>query len=367
MRCSATALRTLASLLVKELRQLRRDPKILPVLFAAPILQLLILGYAATTDVTRVELAVADLDHSAASRALVQRFISSGSFRLVATADAQPQLDPLLASGAARLALTIPANFSGRQAAGAGAAVQVLADGSDAAAGTVGLGYALGTLQQAGPPAAIELQPTVLYNPDLRSRYFMVPGVLAMIIMVMTMILTAMALVREKELGTMEQLLVTPLSPGMIILGKVVPYALVGLIEILTALPIVLFFFRVPLRGSLLLLLVLCLPFMLSTLGLGLLVSTLSHTQQQAMMLAAFVFMLPQIYLSGFVFPIQNMPAVFQWVTYLVPLRYFVVILRGVFLKGVGIDVLWPQVAALLVLAGLILAAARLRFARQLG
>lgn len=371
MRRSATVLRTLASLLAKELRQLRRDPKILPVLFAAPIFQLLILGYAATTDVTRVELAVADLDHSSASRALVKRFTSSGSFRLVATADAQTQLDPLLASGAARIAVTIPANFSARQAAGSPAAVQVLADGSDAAAGTVGLGYALGTLQhaarQAGTAEAVELKPTVLYNPNLRSRYFMVPGVLAMIIMVMTMILTAMALVREKELGTMEQLLVTPLSPGMIILGKLLPYALIGLIEILTALPVVLFFFAVPLRGSLLLLLVLCLPFMLNTLGLGLLVSTLSHTQQQAMMLAAFVFMLPQIYLSGFVFPIQNMPAVFQWVTYLVPLRYFVVILRGVFLKGVGIDVLWPQVAALLILAGLILAAARLRFARQLG
>jgi len=361
---------TLVHLVIKELLQLKRDPKILPVLFVAPIFQLLILGYAATTDITRVEVAMADLDRTGASRTLAERFTASPSFRLVATVDSQDHFDPLLERGQARLAVTIPANFAALQAAGLPAPVQVLADGSDAAAGTVGLGYALGALQLAVPTASegapVELRPTVLYNPDLTSRNFMVPGVLAMIIMVMTMILTAMALVRERELGTMEQLLVTPLSPGQIILGKLAPYALVGFVQILTALPVVLLYFRVPMRGSLLLLLILCLPFMLCTLGLGLLVSTLARTQQQAMMLAAFVFMLPQIYLSGFVFPIQNMPVLFQWVTYLVPLRYFVVILRGVFLKGVGLATLWPQVAALLALATVILTAARVRFARQL-
>lgn len=185
--------------------------------------------------------------------------------------------------------------------------------------------------------------------------------------MVMTMMLTAMALVREREVGTMEQLLVTPLKPAQLIVGKLVPYALVGFVEILTALPVVLFWFHVPLRGSLALLLALVVPFMLCTLGLGLLVSTLSSTQQQAMMLAAFVFMLPQIYLSGFIFPIQNMPRIFQLATYVVPLRYFVVILRGVFLKGVGLATLWPQVAALLVLGLMILTLARLRFRQQLG
>jgi len=195
----------------------------------------------------------------------------------------------------------------------------------------------------------------------------MVPGVLAMILMVMTMMLTSMALVREREVGTMEQLLVTPLRPGQLIIGKLVPYALVGFVEILTALPLMLYWFHVPLRGSLLLLLVLCVPFMLCTLGLGLLVSTLSQTQQQAMMLASFVFMLPQIYLSGFIFPIQNMPRLFQLVTYVVPLRYFVVILRGVCLKGVGLATLWPQAVALLGLGVAILLVARLRFRRQLG
>ena len=363
-------MRALMNLLVKELLQLRRDPKILPILFVAPVIQLLILGYAATTDIRRVELAVCDLDHTTASRDLVDHFTSSTYFRLVAAVPSQDRLDPLLESGAARIALTIPAGFAADRIAGRPGAVQIIADGSDAMAGTVGLGYAVTAIQldsaAGGARRLLEVRPKVLYNPDLLSRNFMVPGVLAMISMVMTMMLTAMALVREREVGTMEQLMVTPLRPGQLILGKLVPYALVGFIEILTALPLVLYWFHVPLRGSLVLLLVLCLPFMLCTLGLGLLVSTLSQTQQQAMMLAAFVFMLPQIYLSGFIFPIQNMPRLFQLLTYVVPLRYFVVILRGVFLKGVGLATLWPQATALLALGIAIIVVARLRFRRQL-
>ncbi len=363
-------MRQLVNLLVKELLQLKRDPKILPILFVAPVVQLLILGYAATTDIRHVELAVCDLDHTAASRQLVDEFTSSTYFRLVASVPSQDRLDPLLESGAARIALTIPAGFQADRMAGLPGSVQMVADGSDAMAGTLGLGYAITAVQLdtvlGGIRPQVDVRPKVLYNPDLLSRNFMVPGVLALISMVMTMMLTAMALVREREVGTMEQLLVTPLKPGQLILGKMVPYALVGFIEILTALPIVLYWFQVPLRGSLALLLTLCLPFMLCTLGLGLLVSTMSHTQQQAMMLTTFVFMLPQIYLSGFIFPIQNMPEIFQLATYLVPLRYFVVILRGVFLKGVGLAVLWPQVLALFGFGAAILALARLRFQRQL-
>ncbi len=363
-------MRTLLNLLVKELLQLKRDPKILPILFVAPVIQLLVLGYAATTDIKHVELAVCDLDHTTASRELVDHFTSSTYFQLVSAVPSQDRLDPLLESGAARIALTIPAGFAADRISGRPGTVQIVADGSDAMAGTIGLGYAMTAVQLdsalGGVTSQVEVRPKVLYNPDLLSRNFMVPGVLAMISMVMTMMLTAMALVREREVGTMEQLLVTPLKPGQLILGKLLPYALVGFIEILTALPLVLYWFQVPLRGSLALLLVLCLPFMLCTLGLGLLVSTLTQTQQQAMMLAAFVFMLPQIYLSGFIFPIQNMPKLFQLLTYVVPLRYFVVILRGVFLKGVGLAVLWPQVLALLGLGAVILALARLRFQRQL-
>ncbi|MBI4915173.1 MAG: ABC transporter permease [Acidobacteria bacterium] len=364
-------MRALLNLLVKELLQLRRDPKILPMLFVAPVLQLFILGYAATTDIKHIELAVCDLDRTAESRGLVEAFTASTYFRLVRTVDAQEALDPLLAAGDARLAVTIPAGFSADRAAGRPGTIQLLADGSDATGGTIGLAYAANVVQlvnaSGGVRPLVELRPLVLYNPDLKSRNFMVPGVLGLIIMIMTMMLTSMALVRESELGTMEQLLVTPLKPGQLIVGKLVPYALVGLVEILTAMPVVVFWFRVPMRGSYLTLFLLTLPFVLCTLGLGLLVSTLSRTQQQAMMLSAFVFMLPQIYLSGFIFPIQNMPQAFQLATYLVPLRYYVVILRGVFLKGVGFAELWPQAVALLTLAAVILTAARLRFRRRLG
>ncbi len=363
-------MRTLINILRKELLQLRRDPKILPILFVAPVIQLIVLGYAATTDVRRVELAVCDLDRTAASRELVEAFTASNYFRQVAFVDDQRALDGWLDSGRARIALTIPAGFAADRNIGRPATVQLLADGSDAMVGTLGLSYAQGVLREAAESAGmvlpVSLQPKVLYNPDLVSRNFMVPGVLAMIIMVMTMMLSSMALVRESELGTMEQLLVTPLSPGSIIVGKLMPYALVGTVEILTALPVVLFWFQVPLRGSLAALAALTLPFMLCTLGLGLLVSTLARTQQQAMMIAAFVFMLPQIYLSGFVFPIQNMPPFFRWITYAVPLRYYVTALRGVFLKGVGLEVLWPQGLALLCIGTAILVSARLRFRQRL-
>jgi ABC-2 type transport system permease protein len=363
--------RAILNVLVKELRQLRRDPKIVPILFVAPVIQLFVLGYAATTDIRRVELAVCDLDRTAASRSLERAFTSSSYFHVAVHADAQPALDRLVLSGEARLGLTIPAGYGADLAAGLPGAVQLLTDGSDASTGTIGLGYAGIVLQdvaaRSGVAPLVDLRPVVLYNADLLSRNFMVPGVLAMIIMIMTMMLTSMALVREAEVGTMEQLLVTPLKPGALILGKLFPYALVGLIEILTAMPVVLLWFRVPMRGSYLTLFLLTLPFMLCTLGLGLLVSTLARTQQQAMMLAAFVFMLPQVYLSGFIFPIQNMPAVFQLATCLVPLRYYVVILRGVFLKGVGFAVLWPETLALVALGTVILAIARLRFRRRLG
>jgi len=364
-------MRTLLNIVVKELLQLRRDPKILPILFVAPVVQLTILGYAATTDVRRVELAVCDLDRSAASRELVHAFTASTYFRKVAIVATQNQLDPWLESGRARVALTVPAGFAADRAGGRPTTVQLVADGSDAMVGTLGLAYAQGVLQsvvvEARREPPLELRPKVLYNPDLVSRYFMVPGVLALILMIMTMILTSMALVRETELGTMEQLLVTPLSPGAVIAGKLVPYALVGVVEFSTALPVVLFWFGVPLRGSFAVLVLLTATFMLCTLGLGLLVSTLARTQQQAMMIAVFVFMMPQIYLSGFVFPIQNMPQAFQWVTYAVPLRYYVTVLRGVFLKGVGLDVLWPQGLAMLGLATVILTLARIRYRQHLG
>lgn len=360
-------MRQLLPLLRKELIQLRRDPKVLPLLFVAPVIQLIILGYAATTDVKQVALALCDLDRTPTSRAITDRFLSSRYFRLQAVVSDQRSLDYLLTRGRVQLALTIPAGLEKGLERGEAVAVQILVDGSDPTSGITGLAYAREILAQAtggSRPSSVDLRPLVLYNPDLISRNFMIPAVLAMIIMVTTMMLAAMALVRERELGTWEQLLLAPIPPHLLLAGKVLPYALVGFVEIFSALPVVFYYFRVPLRGSLLLLLVLCLPFVLATLGLGLLVSTFSHTQQQAMMLSSFGLMLPQIYLSGFIFPIENMPPLFQWLTYAVPLRYFVTILRGIFLKGVGLEILWPQVLALLVLDAIILTAARFRLRR---
>ena len=364
-------MKMLWNMLVKELLQLRRDLRILAVLFIAPIFQLIILGYAATTDIKMVELAICDLDRTPVSRGLAEDFTASSYFRRVATVDTQDALDPWIESGKARVAVTIPAGFSADRAAGRTGRVQVVADGSDAMIGTLGLAYAQGVLLAAaemeGAHLPLELRPNVLYNPDLLSRYFMVPGVLALIILIMTMMLSSMAIVRETEIGTMEQLLVTPLTPGAVIAGKLVPYALVGVVEFLSTLMVVLFWFEVPLRGSFWILALLTAPFIVCCLGLGLLVSTLSRTQQQAMMISTFVVMLPQIYLSGFIFPIQNMPQVFQWVTYAIPLRYYVTILRGVFLKGAGLEVLWLEGLVLVGLASLILTFARLRYRVRLG
>jgi hypothetical protein len=225
-------MRTLLNILIKELLQLKRDPKILPILFVAPVIQLTLLGYAATTDIKRVELAVCDLDRTAASRLLVDSFTSSTYFRVTASVDSQEQLNPLLQSGRARVALTIPAGFEAERAAGRPGRVQLVADGADAMSGTIGLAYASTVLQDASAAAGtvplVNLRPTVLYNPDLVSKNYMVPGILGLIIMIMTMMLTAMAIVRESELGTMEQLLVTPLTPGQLIVGKLIPYALVA-------------------------------------------------------------------------------------------------------------------------------------------
>jgi ABC-2 type transport system permease protein len=206
----------------------------------------------------------------------------------------------------------------------------------------------------------------VLFNPDLKSRWFYVPAVLAMVLMVVTSILTAMGVVREKEIGTLEQLIVTPLRPWQIIVGKLLPFALIGLVQVFLVTSIVVFGFRVPLRGSFILLLLLTQLFLLNTLGLGLLVSTVVRTQQQAMMTAAFTLMMPMVFLSGLIFPIENMPRVFQLLTYIVPLRYYATIIRGIFLKGSGLAVLWPEALALLGMGIGILGVAALRFRKRL-
>ena len=368
-------------LIWKELIELKEDPRLFGIVILAPILQLLLLGYAATTDVRNVPLVVADADRSVASRDLVERFNASPNFSVIGVVNSVNEIDPYLERGRAWMALTIPAQYGALLIAGRPQTLQVVADGSDANSSNVALGYAVNLLagyaQELGvaraaavgarsavsagasegpgstlsagsmPARGIEARVRVWFNPRLESRDFMIPGVLAMLLLVVTTNLSSMGIVREKELGTLEQLNVTPLRRWELIVGKLLPYALIGMIDVFLVIGVAVLWFQIPLRGSVWLLIALTLVYLLTTLGLGLFVSTVSSTQQQAMMTTTFFFLTPMIWLSGFVFPIENMPVVIQFVTYLIPLRYFLVIVRSIFLKGVGLETLWPQVAAL--------------------
>jgi ABC-2 type transport system permease protein len=376
-------------IVVKEFLQLEQDRRMIPVIFVAPVLQLVIFGFAVNTDVSHVPIVLVDQDRTAASRELVDRFTSSSYFELVGTEASVSAIDGWLVAGRAQAALVIEAGYGAGGADGRASRVQLVVDGSDAGPATVALGYGAAVVAAAGndrlarslraaggeagvdpaaPPRAgrTELAPRVWYNPDLLSRWFYVPAVLAMILMIMTMLLSAMAVVREKEIGTMEQIMVTPIRSWQLIAGKLLPFAAIGLVQVFLVTGVAVFGFGVPLRGSFLLLLLLTQLFVLNTLGLGLLVSTVVRTQQQAMMTAAFTMMLPMVYLSGLIFPIENMPPAIQYVTYAIPLRYYADIIRGIFLRGSGLDVLWPQALTLAVMGLAILAVASLRFRKRL-
>jgi ABC-2 type transport system permease protein len=306
----------------------------------------------------------------------VARFEASTSFSVVALVTGLNEVDRYLENGQAAMALAIPAGYGRTLEAGQPQAVQVIADGSDANSATVALGYATNLIAAYGQEraqgsgfsvqgAGIEPRIRVWFNPRLESRDFMIPGVVALLLLVVTTNLSSMGIVREKELGTLEQLNVTPLRRSELIVGKLLPYALIGLVDVLLVVGVALFWFQIPLRGSVWLLLALTLVYLLTTLGLGLFVSTISATQQQAMMTTTFFFLMPMIYLSGFIFPIENMPVVIQWVTYLIPLRYFLVIVRSIFLKGVGLETLWPEVLKLTAWGVAILALAIVRSSKR--
>lgn len=371
-------MRRIRFLLRKELQELRRSPHLLPIVIVAPIIQLVLLGYAATTDVRNVPLVVADADRSSESRELMLRFDRSNYFRIVDVVASTSEVDRYLEENRAWMALAIPPGYGRQVQSGVPAAVQVVADGSDASSTTAALGYAANLVsgyalelaaerRPAGAPATggIEAQVRVWFNPQLESRFFMVPGVLALLLMVMTSVLASMGLVREKETGTLEQLNVTPLARWELITGKLLPYAIIGMLDVVLVVGVAVYWFEVPLRGSLALLWALSLVFLMSTLGIGLLVSALSNTQQQAMLTAMFFFLMPMIFLSGFVFPIENMPAVIQPLTYLIPLRYYLVIVRGIFLKGVGMEALWLDALLLLCWGAAVLTLATLKSSKR--
>lgn len=370
-------MRRVAHLMRKEMLEFRQDPRLFGIVILAPLIQLTVLGYAATTDVKDVPIVVVDADRSAASRELITRFDASDNFTVVGVLGATSEIDVWLEAGRAWMALTIPADYGEQVRAGRTVAVQVVADGTDANSTNVAMGYAralIGGYAQdlaaarmgRRPEPLVSVAVRVWFNPDLESRNFMIPGIVALLLLVITTNLTAMAIVREKELGTLEQLNVTPLARWELIAGKLLPYAVIGMIDVVLVLVVAIYWFEVPMRGSVGLLLAMSSIYLLSTLGLGLFVSTVSATQQQAMMTTIFFFLMPMIYLSGFIFPIENMPGWIQPITYLLPLRYFLVILRGIFLKGVGLETFWPQALALFCWGAAMLALATLRSSKRL-
>lgn len=364
-------------MLIKEFLQCFRDPKMRGVIFVAPVFQLLVFGYAVTLDIRNVSLALLDYDNTAESRELASRFERSGYFHIVDRPQTDDAARELVDRGSARLILKINKGFSEELRAGRTAPVQVLVDGTDSNTAGVVLQYSAGIVgawsqellmelveRQRGAvrnPGEVVLDSRAWFNENLESRNFYVPGVVALLVTLITLQLTSMAVVREKEIGTMEQIIVTPIRPVEFILGKTVPFALIGLFDAILVMVIGIFWFDIPVRGPLpVFFLGICL-YLLTSLGVGLLISTVSNTQQQAMM-GTFFFFMPVILLSGFMFPIANMPPVVQWLTTLNPMRYFLVIIRGVFLKGVGLDVLWPEMVALAVLGLAILWMASRRF-----
>ncbi len=370
----------LSSIIRKEFIQIIRDPRTLMLIIVMPILQLFLLGYAATTDIKNISLAVWDQSQTQQSRALLDAFRSADYFRIAYTVGSQDEYRTLIEEGAARAALIIPPDYAERLAEG-DAQISMVLDGSDAtvggtalsAANLIGQAYAVNVLSQQAvltgrgmsltPPVQVRTQ--VWYNPDLISAYFNIPGVIGMILSFITALLTATAVVRERERGTIEQLIVTPIRSWELVVGKVSPYVILAFVDVVEVLIIGHWWFGVPVRGDLALILILSGLFALSSLGIGLFASTIANTQQEAVLTVMFT-ILPSIFLSGFFFPIDAMPGFLQIISYAVPLRYYLVIIRALMLKGVGAGALEGQIVALAIFAIVITGAAAARFRKRL-
>ncbi len=372
----------LKQMLIKEFIQVFRDKRTRFVLFGPPIIQMLVFGYAATFEIHHVPTVVLDLDHSQESRELISRFSSSPYFDVQRQLTDYRQIGDLIDQGKATIGLQINAGFAQNLRKGQTAPLQVIVDATNSNTALIASGYitqiALGfardyqkdRIYRISPQLleeipSVELAPRPWYNPDLRSRWFFVPGVIGSLTLVLVVVLTAFAVVREREIGTLEQIMVTPIRPAEFILGKTLPFFLIGLLDVSLIATVGTVWFQVPFRGRILVLFVGAIFFLLCMLGVGLLISTVSSTQQQAMV-TSFFFIMPAITFSGFGFPISTMPQWLQYLTYLSPLRYFLVVLRGTYLKGVGMDILWPQMLAMAGLGISLLMIAVLRFHKAL-
>jgi ABC-2 type transport system permease protein len=368
----------LLAIVRKEVIHILRDRRTLAIMFAIPIIELILLGYAATTDIRRLNTAVYDADRTMQSRQLVEAYRASDYFVISHYAQSEEEIAVLLDGGKVRAGIIIPAGYGDNLAKGRTAQVAFLIDGSDpsvattafAASQSVGQAQSIKILQQrlgidVTKVGGIEIRPRVWYNPDLRSANFMVPAIIGIILQFLTGLFTALTIVREREQGTIEQLVVTPIKPWELVIGKVIPYIGIAFFDLAEVLFIGVIWFDVPIRGSLPLLLLLSVLFLLTTLGIGLLISSAARTQQEAMFLS-FLVMFPMIFLSGFFFPLEAMPGWLQAISYAIPLRYMLVIIRGIILKGAGLPAFTEQVIALAILGPLIFTAASLRFRKSL-
>ena len=377
MRLLGLDLDRLAHLARKELTQTLRDPRALRVIFMAPILQLIVFGYAVNTDVRNTALVLYDRDNTATSRQLVEELTASGYFRVEEVATRAADLAEALDHGRAILALEIPRGLQTDLGSGRPATVQLLIDGTTSNTATVAQAYASQIIlrfgQEHGSQVAqtarlpggktpgVDLRVRAWYNPNLESRVYNVPGVVGNLMMLMSLLLTTLAVVRERELGTLEQLMVSPLTPAEMIVGKTLPVVGIAMIDLALITSVATLWFHIPLRGSLALLFLVSLAYVVCGLGIGLLISTVSNTTQEAFM-TMFMFFLPAMILSGFFFPVENMPRLFQYLTLINPVRYYDEAVRAIFLTGAGLAVLWPELAVLAAMGGTILWFASTRF-----
>jgi len=366
----------------KELIQFRRDPKMFAVVLILPVLQLILLGYAANFDLNTVHTAVLDRDRTESSRDFIQLFEKSGYFNIDYNVSSYEELTDLLDKGKVLTAIVIPTEYEKKINSNQTANVQLIFDGSDGNKAAIAAGYSAGIVSGYAQNLLIEraertgrkttiigtINPEVRiwYNPNLTTRNYMLPGIVGLIILIVTTSLTSLAIVKEREVGTLEQLIVTPVKPYQMILGKFIPFIIIGFVSCTIVLSVMRFWFGIEVKGSILFLFLCTFVYMLSTLGLGLFVSTISKTQQQAMMTSSFGVLLPMLFFSGFIFPIENMPKIVQYITYAIPLKYYITMIRGIVLKGNGIVDLWQDLLILFGIGILILALSSLRFNKKL-
>jgi ABC-2 type transport system permease protein len=368
----------IVALLRKEFTQLSRDKKLLPIVLLAPVVQLGLMGYAVSVEIKDIGIAVCDQDKSAESRALIEKLVTSGYFTVDYATDNYNDVRSFLDGNKVTMVIVIPHRFGDRIVGREQAKVQVLVDGSEGSTTAIAIGYLNQILLQYSsailaevvgpqhPLGGINAEVRAWYNPDLKARNYMVPGVLVMILLAGTMNLTSMAIVREKEIGTLEQLMVTPVTSTELMIGKIVPFTAISAANATVVLLVMVFGFGIPIRGSVPLLIGLSGLFLLTSLGLGLFLSTISRTQQQAMMVGQFFILQPMMYLSGYVFPVDNMPKILQAISWAIPMRHFLYIVRSLMLKGDGLQNLWLLALLLLLMGAGVLTGSILRFHKKL-